>query len=297
MCDSHSFHTHARKDPTRTLTARKRFERDISMRFKRLRQAIKKKLVDDEAFGALNEPVINRGEFDFPRADAKVGAFMDWLKEQQQSGDIDLIVPTTPRPGAVDQRWANVYIDSAYQQGIRRGRAELKKQGVDVPEESDFSRTLTGFNSPQHADRIGLIYTRVYSELEGITAEMDKQISRVLAQGMADGLNPRQIARNIVDRVDKIGITRARTLARTEVIRAHHSANIQEFRNAGIEDVEVVAEWVTAADPCPLCEPHSGKVYTIDAIEGMIPLHPNCRCGISPRLREDVDGRKIRKAA
>jgi len=63
---------------------------------------------------------------------------------------------------------------------------------------------------------------------------------------MAEGLSPRTIARRLNDRVDKIGKVRARALARTEIIRAHHSANVQEYRMAGIEKVRVKAEWVTA---------------------------------------------------
>lgn len=297
MCDNHSFHTHAKRDPTRTLTTRKRFEADIVRRFKNLRKRIYEQIIDMQGFGLLNEPIRNRGKFDFPRSDEKVAAFMDWLRQAQQAGDIDLIVPETSRMGAVDRRWANVYIDSAYQQGIRRARAELKKQGIDTLDTTDPTQALAGFNNPIHADRVGLIYTRVYSDLKGITDEMDKQISRILAQGIAEGLNPREMARQIADRVDKIGITRARALARTETVRAHHQANIQEFKNAGIEEVEVVAEWVTAADPCPICAPRNGKIYTIDAISGMIPAHPNCLCVAVPRLREDVDKRKIRKSA
>jgi len=298
MCN-HSFHAHAKQDPTKTLTTRRRFESDVVRRFKNLRRAILKQIIELEGCGNLGEPIRNRGQFDFPRSDEKVSAFMEWLRQQQQAGDIDLVQPERPRMGAVDRRWANVYIDSAYQQGIRRARAELKKQGIDVPDDTEPSQVLKGFNNPVHADRVGLIYTRVYSDLKGITDEMDKQISRVLAQGIAEGLNPREMARQIVERVDKIGITRARTLARTETVRAHHQANIQEFKNAGIEEVEVVAEWVTAGDDrvCPICEPLNGKLFTIDAAEGLLPRHPQCRCVVTPRLREDVDQRKIRKTA
>lgn len=297
MCDNH-FHAHAKRDPTRTQTIRKRFEQDIAGRFQRLRKRIKDKILQDEAFGDIGEPIRNRGEFDFPRSSEKVNAFMAWLKEQEQAGAIDLIV-TEPSRFGVDQRWANVYIDTAYQQGIRRARVELNKQGVDTLDTTDPTQTLAGFNNPVHADRVGLIYTRVYSDLKGITDEMDKQISRVLAQGIAEGLNPLEIARQITDRVDKIGITRARVLARTEIVRAHHQANIQEYKNAGIDEVEIVAEFVTAGDDrvCPQCESLNGNIYTIDAAEGLIPVHPMCRCVATPVLREDADKRKIRKSA
>ena len=77
-------------------------------------------------------------------------------------------------------------------------------------------------------------------------------------------------------------------LARTEVIRAHHIATIQEYRNWAIEGVIVKAEWMTAGDDrvCPKCEALQGKIFTLDEIELLIPLHPNCRCIALPWIEE-----------
>jgi len=155
---------------------------------------------------------------------------------------------------------------------------------------------------------VGLIYTRTYRGLKGITDEMDKQISQVLAQGMAEGRNPNTIAKALADRVDKIGITRARILARTEVIRAHHTATIQEYKNWGVVGVKVLAEWVTAGDSrvCPDCLRMSRKdngfgkgIYTLDQIAGLIPLHPQCRCVALPMDITDNEElqEKLREAA
>src|SRR4030067_1119000 len=102
--------------------------------------------------------------------------------------------------------WMNIYILSAYQRGVLRAAAELKKRGIPYL----FLSLEEIFMSPFHADAVALLYTRSFNELKGITDEMDKQISRVLAEGLANGENPRKIAYDIVDRVDKIGITRAR---------------------------------------------------------------------------------------
>ena len=276
MCERTTFHTNARKDPTRTLGIRRRFEAEMYRRFRRLKGLIREALVED---GGLTTNAVAEGRFDFPTSAGKVEAFMGWLREQEISGDIAI----KRRPGRVtgQREWADIYVDSAYQQGIRRARAELRKRGVDVPSDADRA-----FNQPFHADRVGMIYSRVYSELDGITEAMDQQISRVLAQGVTEGRNPLQIARSINDRVDKIGITRARMLARTEVIRAHHSANIQEYKQAGIEGVDVQAEWVTAGDSrvCAECRGLEGRVFSIEEIEGMIPIHPQCRCVAVPHV-------------
>jgi SPP1 gp7 family putative phage head morphogenesis protein len=150
-------------------------------------------------------------------------------------------------------------------------------------------------------DRLGLLYTRVYQELKGITASMDTQISRILVQGIADGDGLRLIAKKLLTTVnggdlslvDSLGRfipakRRAETLARTEIIRAHHLATIQEYRNWGVLGIKVLGEWKTADDNrvCSECEKMEGKVFTLDEIENMIPLHPNCRCIALPYIED-----------
>jgi SPP1 gp7 family putative phage head morphogenesis protein len=136
----------------------------------------------------------------------------------------------------------------------------------------------------------------VLGELVGVTDAMDQQISRVLAQSIAEGRNPRHIASILNDRVNKIGLPRARMIARTEVIRAHAESTLNAYEEAGIVGVEIEAEWVLGPHehdmaPCPECEAAAlGGPYTIEESRGMIPLHPNCRCVFKPRV---VDGTGI----
>ncbi|MDA8114401.1 MAG: phage minor head protein [Acidithiobacillus sp.] len=273
-------------DPTRTLTLRKAFVADMDKRFNALKRLIRESIIDNDCFGLVSPATpfsalaaATPGQFRFDRSAAKVEGFMAWLQEQEKAGVLELVQKS--RIGApVEQLWANTYIDTAYQRGIRRGREELRKQGVDIPTFGDNGLRdpiIAAFNQPVHADRVGLIYSRVFSDLKGITSAMDTQISRVLAQGIAEGRNPRELARIINDRVDAIGIVRARTLARTEVIRAHHAANVQEYRNAGVEGVSVMVEWSAAGfNVCPICLALQGKRFTLDEIEFEIPKHPNC---------------------
>ena len=72
---------------------------------------------------------------------------------------------------------------------------------------------------------------------------------------------------------------RAETLARTEIIRAHHMANMQEYKNWGATGFEVIAEWSTAGDErvCDECAGYHENRYTMQAIEHAIPVHPQCR--------------------
>ena len=77
---------------------------------------------------------------------------------------------------------------------------------------------------------------------------------------------------------------------RTEVIAAHHSATIAEYRAAGVEGVEVKAEFSTAGDDlvCELCESLEGQIFELSEIEGLIPRHPNCRCVAIPVVKREA---------
>ncbi|MEE9356516.1 MAG: phage minor head protein [Methylococcaceae bacterium] len=295
-------------DPTRTLSLRNAFAREMAKRFTGLRGVIRQAIVTQDVFGLTSSSNIvvqqefsvpRKNAFAFPRSSDKVQAFMSWLRQQEQAGILE--VREFQQVGAgVERAWTNKYIDSAYQRGVIKARSEMRKAGIDVPSIAETGGVAASMVQPIHADRVGLLYTRTFNDLAGITTAMDAQISRVLAQAMADGKGPREIARlltrTISGPVGDLGITdtlgrfipaerRARQLARTEVIRAHHKATIQEYRNWAVEGVIVQAEFVTAGDDrvCVECQALEGKVYTLDEAENLIPVHTNCRCNMLPK--------------
>jgi len=305
---THSRHSHAvnpvavlgsfllnsvlRFDPTRTTTLRTQFAADLTRRFRKVKQAITESIITNDCFNLEKEhPVglaaISRKQFAFKTSTEKVSGFMSWLETEVDKNILEVHYAEAGRKVVGHSNWEKVYIDSAYKKGMSRANAEMVKKGLLDPSKLPASPTYAidaMFNRPIHADRVGLLYTRTFNELKGITDAMDQQISRVLAEGMAQGLGPAKMARNVTDRVNKIGITRARIMARTEVVRAHHLATINTYREARIEGVKVQAEWSTAGDNrvCPQCEGLEGRVFTLAQIEGLIPLHPQCRCCAIP---------------
>lgn len=286
----HHFNDAARRfDPTGTTSIRKRFEADLVRRFKRLRRLIIEAVAENDVLGLAPKNRLNvrlgdqappRGAFSFARSDQKVQLFMSWLREEQARGILE-IQPGASIESAAANAWTSTYIDSSYRKGIRDAGRKLREGGASVAE----SWTESFFNRPIHADRVGLIYTRTFSELEGVTSAMDTQISRILAEGIANGQGPMQMAREMANRVDKIGITRARVIARTETIKAHADATLNAYTEAGIEGVEVEAEILLGSKPCELCEQmKAGGPYTIREARGLIPRHPNCVCGYNPKV-------------
>lgn len=269
-----------RKDPTNTTAIRRRFDTEMKRRFSEIRKLIWAALVRDDAMSLKTNAAVSPGRraFAYLRSDEKVAAFMTWLKNMEDEA-IFSVAPGTPIMAAQKRAWMNLYIQSAYQKGMAQSAQQLRGAGIPVSE----TWLDTAFFAPIHADRVGLIYTRVYSDLVGVTDAMDTKISRILARGIGEGRNPRDIARDLVREVD-ISRNRARTIARTEVIGAHAEASLNSYKEAGLEGVRVKAEWSTAGDDavCPECEDMEGKEFNIDDAHGLIPLHPNCRCAFIP---------------
>lgn len=306
-------------DPTRTLTLRNRFVREMSKRFNKLASVIRQSIDTNDCFGLragttrrfLTQQVARPGQFAFTTSQEKIEAFMLWLDSLQQEyilsgGRRGAELLARLGTGGINSRWTDQYIDTAYAQGLRRARVEMRAQGIPYP---DYDTMLDDqglqmlFSQPVHLDNLGILYLRTYSDLQGITTAMDTVISRVLAQGMAEGRNPRVIADALVkiitgkgeslDLVDSLGRfipakRRAEILARTEIIRAHHIASIAEYERAGVLGVRVMAEWSTAGDGrvCEICAEMSGIIYSLERIKSLIPAHPQCRCVAVPVIGE-----------
>jgi SPP1 gp7 family putative phage head morphogenesis protein len=278
-CKHHFSANVDRQDPTNTKTIVKRFDADLRRRFKDVRRQIKIAIVDNDVFGLNlpNDRIIHNdapppNAFAFRRDPDKVDAFMEWLRRENDQKILEIITGT-PIAAASQTAWSNVYIRASYDKGVRQSGADMRRQGAKVS-----SRFIdAAFNRPIHADAAGLIFTRTFRELDGITKTMEGQMARVLTQGIIEGDGARELARKLTNRVDKIGITRARVLARTEVVAAHAEAKLNLFEEAGAEGVMVMAEFSTAGDDqvCPECEALQGKQFTIEESHGVIPVHPN----------------------
>ena len=221
------------------------------------------------------EELVGR-DFDFDRDARKHEAFMEWLREQEEEGVLEVI-----------DRDDNTYVRKAYERGVKNSHGWIDEDLVTP----DIGFVL---DRPVHQDKLALLYERNYEALRGITEDMAREISRELAEGMAEGAHPDEVARRLADRVDKIGRTRATTLARTETMYAHNEATLSEYERILGEDVEleIEAEVSTSGDDhvCEQCSPWDGRTLSIDEArsEGP-PFHPRCRCVIRPSTSSTDD--------
>jgi len=170
-------------DPTRTTTLRGRFVGEMNRRFGELKRDIRISIVDNDCFGIQPDVLrvlapIPTKAYEFTRSQMKVLLFMKWLEEQEEAGILERIVRPRVHVG-IEGAWTDVFIDSAYSQGMRRGRIELRRKGYTVPTFEQIPGGIGAVMSqPYHVDRIGAIYTRTYEDLRSVTQAMNGQVRR-----------------------------------------------------------------------------------------------------------------------
>lgn len=280
-------------DPTGTTTLRGRYERACVRRIRLVGRMARSAILVDDAlglstiYGGQRTPRVRsvgfasdaaRGQFaGFSHSAAKAKAFADWLNRQADIEVLDL--PMVGRNYGRGKHWTTKYLDAGYRKGMRDAAASAGTPYSATALQADFL-------GPVHSLRAQIIYSRNLEALAGVTEAMSVEIRDVLARGMIEGRGPRELARVVTDRVNKIGIVRARTLARTEIIHAHADASLSFYQDAGLDVVQSMAEFQTSGDDrvCPICAGMEGEEYTIEAARGIIPVHPNCRCRWLPVL-------------
>ena len=302
-----------KSDPTKTTTLRVRFVAQFRARFEAIARASRISIVGNDCFGLL-EPLgvhaeedppsddwknfiipIPGGQFKFNTDPEKIANFMKWFEAMEEAA-IFQIVRRHTLGGGMEHHWSDIYVSRAYKKGIIWAGVQIKKdkalmKALDI-DPGVVDTTGAGMNrafaTKVHASRVGILHTRTLLDLKGVTAAVNAQVSRIVADGIALGQHPYVIAKKITKTISTIGKTRSTIIARTEVIRAHHLAAIQTYRSYGIVGVKVNAEWSTARDSrvCTQCGPLEGKIYTLDEIEPLIPLHPQCRCAALPTFEE-----------
>jgi SPP1 gp7 family putative phage head morphogenesis protein len=306
-----------RADPTRTALIRRRFQAEMKRRFHVLKRDIWEFLVTLDALGLasgnnatarvseLIKGTIAPGrrysrvltvnakpqlrEFQFTTSAGKLTAFRDWLSEQVKAKIL------SPSPdGLPGKPWTAKYIESAYKKGmVNAFRSTKKKEAVadlGFVNKAQDAFLKSAFGQPETTTKIELLSTRAFEELKGITEVMSTQLNRALAKGLVDGSGVRDIAKEILNTVDGITDKRALLLARTEIIHAHAEGQLDSFKDLGVEELGIEAEWSTAGDDrvCTECEAMEGQVFSVDESHGMIPLHPGCRCTWVPHIPDHL---------
>jgi len=280
-CD-HSGHDHdhghelvanEQQDLTRTTTLHRReFAPALTKRFRHLKGLIRA-TVGYKHDALQLTAAAPREEFEFRTTAEAVDAFQRWLEHAIDEDVVEVIERRGIRNG---EHYTARYIRTAYSKGLDDATQRLEDAGIEVAD-----REVSGlFNMPVHERTLQTIYTRTYDNLDWVGNKTQQAIRRELTDALATGANPRKVAGRLNKEVDDIGITRARTLSRTEISNAYNTASATRYQQAGVRQVDILT-----SDPCPVCKAlAAGGPYPIEEAATLIPgrTHPNCVCTIVP---------------
>jgi len=221
---------------------------------------------------------IEDGALETPQGRA---AFLQWFRERQ--AELLAVGAGATAAGAVASHFTVGYLTQAFASGWRQGALSLSASGrsVDVPGSLDAASEQLSASTPGATARRDELLDSQRVQLADLSRDVEQEVSRVVAASVREGRSAREAATAINGRVDKVGVTRARTIARTELSRAHSAAAAERYRTRGVRRVNVVNP-----SPCPeICAPIiADNPYSIAEARNLIPerTHPNCLCFIAP---------------
>lgn len=142
-----------------------------------------------------------------------------------------------------------------------------------------------------------------------------ERIAELITKGVQEGWSVQKMQQEVRATYTAMSRDNALRLARTETIRASNFATEQAFIQS---QVVTGKEWFTALDErvCPYCEEMDGKIFDVEAtifdkgdeltVDGNSlsfdygdveypPLHPSCRCTISPVILNKSLNSRVKK--
>lgn len=121
--------------------------------------------------------------------------------------------------------------------------------------------------------KVGALVEKSKGEFKGVSDAVNQQIRRAVADGMVNEDSLSTVTKRIQEVAESVGENRARTIARTETMKAINTGVKDRYARMGIERVEFLA----AEDErvCEICGELDGQIFDIDKAPE-VPVHPNC---------------------
>jgi hypothetical protein len=264
-------------DPTGTGGIRRAFRAEAARRLNTVRRITFEQLVERD-YMRTRDPLQQHTKAD-PQLGLRYAQFMRWF---------ELLMDQV-----LHSPWPVRFINAAHVSGHVAG---ARLAGINVP--TAFAPQL----HLEHAQR----------ELAGIGAAMTQRIARTVAAHAGTKSHPLAMYRSVLHTLQTVGANRLNAFANVTTVRLHNAGRLAAFRQGGVTAVGVQAERLPAKLSPPsrpplrsdalldkeipettlvnvmtagddrVCDECDGIAaagpYDIEAAEGLIPAHPNCRC-------------------
>lgn len=183
---------------------------------------------------------------------------------------------------AAERLWfVQQYVLPAYARGTQTSWANIIAQSVPYGELRPGIESI--LFSQAYQNRIGLLSARVFEDMVGFTAETRSKLARELADGMALGLGPREVAKRMTVALE-VEERRALRIARTEINNAFRQARMDESLDAQqVLGIQIRMMHFSARSPTtrPDHAARHGKLYTVLEVREWYTVGANainCKC-------------------
>lgn len=220
---------------------------------------------------------VNAGEYEYTID----GAAMAGLFQQ-----IQVILDQWLLEGGPSHIWAGNYVAEEYERGTHMAYTSLAKQSEEYAQQTILTQLLF---SPEYQRRIGIAYSQVYSDWKSVSDKARGELANVLSDAVARGVNPRETAKIISQRLD-VSMSGAFNIAQTEQVGAYRQAIWDE--NDDVQQrlgLRTKLLWLSALKSTTRAWHASrhGKTYTTDEVKAFYAKDGNkyhCYCSQVPTL-------------
>ena len=193
--------------------------------------------------------------------------------------------------GGKDNHWLlSGYVGVAYNNGLEKARVNIGAQSVEYAASRPSLDTI--IMSQPYRTRMEYLALREFEEMVGLSDIVKKDLAQTLTYGMASGQNPRDIAKAISRRTD-VHLSRANTIARTEINMAFKRARMDEAQDSmqrfgfNIRMLHLSAMTRTTRRTHAM---RNGEIHTIEEVNDWNSRDGNavnCLCSITEVLVDD----------
>ncbi|AXF76062.1 phage head morphogenesis protein [Erwinia tracheiphila] len=139
--------------------------------------------------------------------------------------DASYLVDQVLLEGGDYDQWFYEYIDLASEKGTGQSFYNLSRQSPVYAAGRESLASILA--SGPYQQRMALVHARVFEEMKGLSADVKRDMARVLTDGVGRGLNPREVSKNLTEQAG-IEKRRANRIARTEITTALRRAKWDE---------------------------------------------------------------------
>lgn len=285
-------------DPTRSAKQVTKMFRDIEERYLGIKRAIKA-LFDQRLTGRERE--VNSHNWHFlchvngedPRLyQVNAGKFIYDMTPQELAELLETvqgILDDYLLDGGENNQWAMDYIVAEAQRGTLEAFNNLSQQSPYYASQTTLQQLLS---SPGYQNQIASARLTTFSDWKAISDAARADLTGIITDAVARGVNPRETASVISKRLD-VSMSRAKSIAQTEQVGALRQAQWNETDWAADRlGLNTGLLWLSALKPTTRSWHASrhGRVYTTEEVRDFYAVNGNrynCYCSQIPVLLND----------